>query len=71
MNKSPWPDFNGNTIHAGDVIEHPSGERGTVVFLNSETDQSDQWRVDYGEAGLSRLCLQIGEKGQAVIVPNA
>ena len=71
MNKAPWPDFDGKEIHEGDTIEHPLGERGTVVFLSHESDPGDQWRVDYGTAGLSRLCLQIGDKGRAVVTPNS
>jgi hypothetical protein len=70
MNKAPWPDFAGNDIHDGDTIEHPSGERGTVVLLAQESDPGDQWRVDYGDAPLSRLCLQVGDKGCAVVVHN-
>ena len=70
MNKAPWPDFQGHDIHDGDMIEHPSGERGTVVFLAKETEPSDQWRVFYGDGYASRLCLQIGDKGQAAVVPN-
>jgi hypothetical protein len=69
--KAPWPDFTGHDIHEGDTIEHPSGERGTVVFLAHEADPGDQWRVDYGGGNLSRLCLQIGDKGRAVVTPNA
>lgn len=64
---APWPDFDGHDIHDGDVIEHPSGDRGTVVFLAQESDPGDQWRVDYGDGYLSRLCLQIGDKGRAVV----
>lgn len=63
---APWRDFAGNEIYNGDVICHPSGERGKVVFLPSETEPADQWRVDYGD-GLSRLCLQIGDKGRATV----
>lgn len=70
MNKAPWPDFSGNDIREGDTIEHPSGERGTVVFLANEISPSDQWRVDYGTVGLSRLCLQIGDHGRAVVTPS-
>jgi hypothetical protein len=70
MNEAPWQDFAGNDIHEGDTLQHPSGERGRVVFLANEADPSDQWRVNYGEGGLSRLCLQVGEKGQAVVTPN-
>lgn len=71
MNKAPWPDFSGNEIHEGDTIEPPSGERGTVVFLANEQEPGDQWRADYGTGDLSRLCLQIGDKGRAVVTPNA
>jgi len=70
MNKAPWKDFKGADIHEGDVIEHPSGERGTVVCLRIYDDEADRWRVKYGtpDGGYSRLCLQIGDKGQAVVV---
>jgi hypothetical protein len=68
--KAPWPDFKGQDIHEGDMIEHPSGERGTVVFLAIEKEPSDQWRVDYGGSVHSRLCLQIGDKGRAVVARN-
>lgn len=69
MNKAPWKDFKGADIHEGDVIAHPDGTRGTVVFLPDYSDAGDQWRVNYDEGPpLSRLCLQIGEKGQAVVV---
>lgn len=67
MNAAPWTDFAGNAIHEGDEILHPSGDRGTVVFLKDEADPADQWRVDYGSSGLSRLCLQIGDRGMAVV----
>lgn len=70
MNIAPWPDFAGKIIHEGDTIEHLSGECGVVVFLANETDPGDQWRVDYGTGDLSRLCLQIGDKGRAVVRPK-
>lgn len=68
--KAPWTDFEGNDIHEGDAILHPSGERGVVCFWPHETHPADQWRVFYGEHGTtpSRLCLQIDSKGQAVVV---
>ena len=68
MKKAPWTDYHGRDIHEGDTIEHPSGERGTVIFLPQERAPSDQWRVDYGDADLSRLGLQIGVRGQARVV---
>lgn len=69
--KAPWKDFDGNDIYEGDALLHPSGERGTVVFMAHENDPGDQWRVDYGGGDLSRLCLQIGDKGRAVVTANA
>lgn len=68
MNKAPWPDYNGLDIFEGDTIEHPSGERGKVLFLPEEDGVCEQWRVDYEQHGMSRLCLQIGDKGQAIVV---
>lgn len=70
MNKAPWPDFNDQDIYESDTIRHPSGETGKVVFLATEKEASDQWRVEYDADGLSRLCLQIGDKGRAVVVHN-
>ena len=68
MKLAPWKDFVGNDIHEGDIITHPSGESGKVVFLPEEAEQDDQWRVAYvGSRYLSRLCLQIGDRGQAVV----
>lgn len=66
--KCPWPDYVGNPIHAGDVIVHPAnGERGVVVFLAHERDIGDAWRVRYEDGTISRLCLQLGDKGRAVV----
>lgn len=67
MRTAPWPDYEGHEIHEGDKIKHPSGETGVVMFLADEVDPPDQWRVDYGDAWLSRLCLQIGDNGQAIV----
>ena len=67
MNKAPWPDFKGNPIYEGDKITHPSGEYGRVVFKPGELHPGDAWRVDYGTSHLSRLCLQIGDKGMGVV----
>jgi hypothetical protein len=69
MRLCPWSDFNGCSIYEGDVIAHPSGERGTVVFVADgcgyDNGAEDQWRVRYdGQKYLSRLCLQIGDKGR-------
>lgn len=72
MNKAPWKDFGGADIYEGDVIAHPSGERGKVIFRSNETDPADQWRVDYGDGSpVSRLILQVGEKGQAAVIERS
>lgn len=68
MRKAPWTDFAGNEIYEGDTIRHPNGGEGKVIFLPQEESPSDQWRVNYPLAGLGRLSLQIGDKGQASVV---
>ena len=65
--KAPYLDYNGCEIFEGDVIVHPSGETGVVVYLHGHQDASDSWFVDYGETSISRLCLQVGPKGMAVV----
>lgn len=68
--RCPWRDYAGNVIHEGDKIQHPSGERGTVLYWRHEKEQSDRWRVQYEDAPqgvVSRLGLQIGDKGRAVV----
>lgn len=68
MRLAPWKDFAGNDICEGDIITHPSGESGKVVFVPDGEVPEDQWMVAYvGSKYLSRLCLQIGDRGQAVI----
>jgi len=65
--QAPWDDFAENPIYEGDTIRHPDGDTGVVVKIEA-TSLSDAWRVHYGDSYLSRLGLQIGEKGQAVVV---
>jgi len=70
--KAPWRDFAGTDIYEGDVLIHPSGERGKVVYLPYKDDDHTRWRVDYGDGGpYSSLGLQIGDKGRAVVIENA
>jgi hypothetical protein len=65
--KAPWPDFAGHDIYEGDTIAHPSGETGIVVIVDSF-----EWKVNYRDGdAISRLCLQIGVKGRAVVVKRA
>ena len=65
--KAPWRDYEGNEIFEGSVIRHPSMQRGTVFFKEDAIAPEDQWLVNYDTGKNSRLCLQIGEKGQAVV----
>lgn len=68
MKLAPWTDFSDLDIYEGDVIRHPSGEIGRVVYDASQTDVLDQWRVEYIDGALGSLCDQIGIKGQAEVV---
>lgn len=63
---APWPDYAGNPIHEGDVIVHPNGESGRVVCWRFEDAAEDAWQVWYANS-VNRLCLQIGERGRAVV----
>ena len=66
---APFKDFAGREIFEGDWICHPSGESGRVVFSPREKHVTDKWLVDYGDGGCySRLCLQVNEKGRAVVL---
>jgi hypothetical protein len=71
MNVCPWPDFAGNQIVEGDIIQHPTGETAVVVFMRGVDDPGDQWLADYGGGDMSRLGLQIGKKGMAVVISKA
>lgn len=68
---APWTDYSGYPIFENDLIQHPSGEIALVIFLESENEQYNQWRTKYSDCSLSRLCLQIGDKGQAIVVGHS
>ena len=61
----PWTDYNGATLYEHDFIWHPSGEIG-VIFCVDADNAHDRWRVRYSNGVVSRLSLQVGDKGQAV-----
>lgn len=66
--KAPWTDYAGNDVYVGDYIVHPNGERGVVVVSPEDhLPDTDKWLVYYGGQIMSRLCLQIGDKGMAVV----
>lgn len=70
--RCPWSDYNDSDLFDGDMIEHPNGETGIIEFHKEFSGRPHlQWLVNYGEKkDLSRLFLQLGEKGQAVKVFN-
>lgn len=75
--KSPWPDFMGNPIHHGDTLAHTDGTEFIAVKLPGYINESDAWRGIYNGSAMdstppvvSRLCLQIGEKGRAVVIKS-
>lgn len=69
---APWPDFAGKPIHNGDRIKHPvDGLIGVVVYLPEFGEGGEAWRVIYqgvGQLIVSRLNLQIGDRGQAIVI---
>ena len=70
----PLADYAGNPIKEGDIIQHPlDGIVAVVVYLSDEDAECDKWRAVYPHDGtISRLSLQVGPRGQAVVIqPNA
>lgn len=67
-NIAPWPDFSGAPIAHGATLEHGDGTRFIAVRLPGVQDDSDAWRAVYADASVSRLGLQIGDRGQARVV---
>lgn len=65
---APWSDALGQTIRHGDRLSHPDGTEFVAVRLNGFTDKGDAWRAIYDDASVSRLSLQIGDKGRAFLV---
>ncbi len=70
MNKAPWPDFKGNELYEGNVIAHPSGQEGVIVYHPERETPNDQWLIQYNDEWESRLCLQVGDKGRAVVTKS-
>lgn len=68
--KSPYTDYLNCEIFEGDLIQHPSGEKGLVVFEGRSDNDSDNWLILYEDGIKSRLCLQVGDKGQAYVVEH-
>lgn len=66
---APWSDFIGQPIHHGDRLTHQDGTEFVAIRLNGFQEESDAWRAVYDNApqSVSRLCLQIGDKGRAVL----
>lgn len=67
--KAPWPDFAGQSIHEGDWIEHPNGDRARVAYsMDPRHDGASRWRAVYRDDESLWLGNQIGDKGRAVVV---
>lgn len=66
---APWPDYAGNAILLGAVMQHPSGEQFTVIFDAEKEAESLTygWRALYGDGMNLWLGNQIGPKGMAVL----
>lgn len=59
-------DENGIEIYEGDILKHPSGDIGTVNWM----EYMAQYRVIYQDDHDLAIGLQLGEKGQAVVIGN-
>lgn len=71
---APWPDFLGQTIRNGDRMSHLDGTEFVVVHFPEFPSSGDAWRAVYcteDSTHVSRLCLQIGDKGQAFVIDAA
>jgi hypothetical protein len=64
---APWTDHLGQPVHHGARLSHPDGTEFVAVHLSGYDSESDAWRAVYDDATVSRLCLQIGDKGQAFV----
>lgn len=65
--KAPWPDFKGKDIMDGDTIVHSGGTTAKVVY---DTSFKNEWRAVYEDGESYSLCLQVGDKGRAVVVDS-
>lgn len=58
-------DSDGKEVYDGDIIKHPKGDIG-YVFMS----ETGQWKVRYEDYIDYALFLQIGDKGQGIVVGN-
>lgn len=65
---APWRDYKGTILYEGDIILHPGENKdsGVIEYWEGEESINDAWRVRYTDGEVLRLCLQIGDKGQAI-----
>jgi hypothetical protein len=68
---APWRDYDGNRILHGARLRHPMDEEEFVAIrLNGHASEEDAWRAVYSSGMVSYLTMQIGDKGQASLVPG-
>ena len=72
MNLAPFLDYNNALIYEGDRLRHPDGMIGTAKLCRgTEVGRATvdyDWYLDYDNDIAGLLLLQVGEKGQAVVV---
>lgn len=65
---APWLCHAGRVIRQGALLRHPGGAEFVAVRLPGEHEPGDAWRAVYADATVSRLVLQIGDKGMAEVI---
>lgn len=64
---APWKDWAGCKIRHGDRMRHADGTTFVAIRLEGFDHPADAWRAVYSDLTVSRLCLQIGKRGQACV----
>ena len=70
LRRAPWDDFAGRPIHEGDTIRHPADGDTATVVVDPSREGVAMWRAVYSNGESLWLGNQIGDKGQAVVMPK-